>query len=100
MKKTYLLDTNIVSEFTKERPDEQVIDFYNARRELCAISSITWQEIVRGISRMPEGKRKNNLKSFLKEFTSRNQSIISSLADPMKDGYWFTIALFEFFLFY
>ena len=76
MKKTYLLDTNIVSEFTKERPDEQVIDFYNARRELCAISSITWQEIVRGISRMPEGKRKNNLKSFLNDL-DLNMDVIS-----------------------
>ena len=64
MKKTYLLDTNIVSEFVKERPNEQVIDFYNARKDLCAISSITWQEIIRGVSRMPEGKRKNTLKSF------------------------------------
>ena len=67
MKKTYLLDTNIVSEFVKERPDAQVIDFYNARKDLCAISSITWQEIIRGVSRMPEGKSKNTLKSFVND---------------------------------
>ena len=76
MKKTYLLDTNIVSEFVKERPDEQVIDFYNARRDLCAISAVTWQEIIRGITRMPEGKRKKTLLSFLSDLDS-NMDVIS-----------------------
>lgn len=76
MKKTYLLDTNIVSEFVKERPDEQVINFYNARKDLCAISSVTWQEIIRGVSRMPEGKRKNTLKSFVNDL-DLNMEVIS-----------------------
>ena len=76
MKKTYLLDTNIVSEFVKERPDAQVIDFYNARKDLCAISSITRQEIIRGVSRMPEGKRKNTLKSFVNDL-DLNMDVIS-----------------------
>ena len=76
MKKTYLLDTNIVSEFVKERPDEQVLSFYNARKDLCAISSATWQEIIRGVSRMPEGKRKNTLKSFLNNL-DLNMEVIS-----------------------
>ena len=76
MKKTYLLDTNIVSEFVKERPDAQVIDFYNARKDLCAISSITCQEIIRGVSRLPEGKRKNTLKSFVNDL-DLNMDVIS-----------------------
>ena len=67
MKKSYLLDTNIVSEFVKERPNEQVMAFYTARKNLCAISSITWQELTRGVVRMPEGKRKNILNSFLND---------------------------------
>ncbi len=54
MKKTYLLDTNIVSEFSKDKPNEQVLEFYRARKDLCAISAITWQELTRGVSRMPE----------------------------------------------
>ncbi len=67
MKKTYLLDTNIVSEFVKERPNEQVMAFYIARKNLCAISSVTWQELTRGVSRMPESKRKNTLESFIND---------------------------------
>ena len=65
MKKTYLLDTNIVSEFVKIKPDEQVLALYEARKNLCAISSITWQEMTRGVKRMPEGKRRNTIQNFI-----------------------------------
>ena len=66
MKKTYLLDTNIVSEFSKERPDQQVISFYLARKDLCAISSVTWQELTRGVERMPQGRKKQYLQNTMK----------------------------------
>ncbi|MBP5357827.1 MAG: type II toxin-antitoxin system VapC family toxin [Treponema sp.] len=65
MKKTYLLDTNIVSEFVKIKPNEQVLALYEARKNLCAISSITWQEMTRGVKRMPEGKRRNTIQNFI-----------------------------------
>lgn len=68
MKKTYLLDTNIVSEFSKETPNQQVLAFYKARKEMCAVSAITWQELTRGISRLPDGKRKRYLQSCMEEF--------------------------------
>ena len=62
MNKVYLLDTNIVSEFTKDNPNQKVLELYTARKNMCAISSVTWQELVFGLSKMPEGKRKNYLK--------------------------------------
>ncbi len=65
MKKVYLLDTNIVSEFSKDRPDKNVIAFYEARKNLCAISSITWQELKYGAERLPDGKRKETLNNFI-----------------------------------
>ncbi len=58
MNKVYLLDTNIVSEFSKQQPNEMVFEFYKARKNLCAISSITWQELIYGVSKIPEGRRK------------------------------------------
>ena len=70
-----MLDTNIVSEFAKDRPDMQVIDFYNARRDLCAISAITWQEIIRGVTRMPEGKKKSSLEKFIESLEENNEVI-------------------------
>ena len=38
MNKVYLLDTNIVSEFTKDNPNQKVIALYTARKNICAIS--------------------------------------------------------------
>lgn len=68
MKKAYLLDTNIVSEFTKERPNPQVVSFYLARKDLCAISSVTWQELTRGVERMPQGRKKQYLQNTMETF--------------------------------
>lgn len=68
MNKMYLLDTNIVSEFSKERPNENVLALYEARKDLCAISAITWQELMFGVSKMPEGKRKTYIEKCLVEY--------------------------------
>ena len=75
MRKIYLLDTNIVSEFSKKNPNPQVIEFYRARKDLCAISAITWQEINRGVSRLPEGKRKENLNNFIQNLENNTEVI-------------------------
>ena len=75
MKKTYLLDTNIVSEFSKANPNPQVLEFYQARKNLCAISAITWQELTRGVSQLPEGKRKAILQSFIENFEANTEVI-------------------------
>lgn len=65
MNKVYLLDANIISEFAKEQPDANVLALYEARKNLCAISSITWQEMIFSILRMPDGNQKNTLLSFM-----------------------------------
>ena len=75
MKKTYLLDTNIVLEFSKLRPDMQVLEFYVARKDLCAISAVTWQELVRGFNRMPEGKRKETVRSLMENLDANVEVI-------------------------
>lgn len=75
MKKIYLLDTNIVSEFSKERPNEKVLDYYNVRKDYCAISSVTWQELVFGVSRMPDGKRKNTVMEFIENLRNNIEII-------------------------
>ncbi len=75
MKKAYLLDTNVVSEFSKERPDTNVIAFYKIRKDFCAISAVTWQELLRGLNRMPEGKKRNTIQSFIADL-ERNVEVI------------------------
>ena len=68
MKKIYLLDTNIISEFSKERPNQNVIALYEARKNFCAIYSITRQELIYVLERMPDGKRKTYIEECLVEY--------------------------------
>ncbi|MGN0728951.1 type II toxin-antitoxin system VapC family toxin [Treponema sp.] len=68
MNKVYLLDTNIVSEFSKECPDQNVISLYEQRKDLCAISAVTWQELEYGVSKMPDGKRKSYIEKCLANY--------------------------------
>ncbi|MNQ98976.1 Toxin FitB [compost metagenome] len=57
-----LLDTNVLSEMMKTRPDPNVIAWLDAQpgSEL-VICSISVAEILYGIARMPNGKRKDLL---------------------------------------
>lgn len=75
MNKVYLLDTNIVSEFSKERPNQNVIALYEARKKMCAISAVTWQELIYGISKMPEGKRKDSISEFTEDLKNNFEII-------------------------
>lgn len=76
MKKIYLLDTNIISEFSKERPNQNVIALYEARKNFCAISAITWQELIYGLERMPDGKRKTYIEECLVEYKEEFEIIL------------------------
>lgn len=65
MNPVYLLDTNVVSEFAKPVQNRNVINAMNAYMNICAISSITLQELVHGVSRMPEGRRKEYIQATI-----------------------------------
>jgi len=57
----YLLDSNVVSEPAKAKPDPSVIAWLDAHERECAVSTITLAELRYGIERMPEGKRRRQL---------------------------------------
>ena len=58
----YLLDTCILSEFTRRMPEEKVIRWVDSiDEEKLFISAITVGEIQRGIERLPESHRKTEL---------------------------------------
>ncbi|MCI7397856.1 MAG: type II toxin-antitoxin system VapC family toxin [Spirochaetia bacterium] len=65
MNKIYLLDTNIVSEPTKKIRDENVLVQLESKSHLCAISSVTWAELIYGIEKLPAGKRRLNLQDYV-----------------------------------
>ena len=58
----YLLDTCVLSEFTRRQPDKRVIEWLNSiEEEKLFISVITVGEIQRGIERLPDSHRKTEL---------------------------------------
>ncbi len=71
----YLLDSNIVSEFSKLDPDENVMAQMKRKERFCAISAVTLQELQMGLELLPEGKRKDQIRGFL-EVVKRRFSII------------------------
>ena len=65
MKPVYLLDTNVISEFTKPFSNKNLIKKVSETLDFCAICSTVWQETVEGFSRLPEGKRKRELERYI-----------------------------------
>lgn len=77
----YLLDTCVLSEFTRRQPDIHVVDWLNSiEEEKLFISVITVGEIQHGIERLPDSHRKTELlvwmnNGLLKRFAERMVAI-------------------------
>ena len=57
-----ILDTNIVSEIAKPKPDKNVLNYFRKLNpQPIAITSIAVAELRHGIEVLPEGKRKKQL---------------------------------------
>jgi toxin FitB len=62
----YLVDTNIPSELTRERPDARVVAFLqNVDKEAVFLSVMTIGEICRGIAALPISQRRASLQNWL-----------------------------------
>jgi predicted nucleic acid-binding protein len=58
----------VLSELVKSTPDAHVIRWFEARKahELC-ISAMTWGELQRGVTKLPESKRRSELTLWLQQ---------------------------------
>jgi predicted nucleic acid-binding protein len=64
--KGYLVDTNIPSELTREKPDSRVVAFLrNAGKDSVFLSVMTIGEICKGIAGLPAGQRRVALQDWL-----------------------------------
>jgi predicted nucleic acid-binding protein len=68
----YLLDTCVLSEFTRRRPDAKVIQWLdNVDEEALYLSAVTIGEIQRGIERLTASRRKTELLVWMKDGLTR-----------------------------
>ncbi|MDB6132919.1 MAG: putative plasmid stability protein [Verrucomicrobiales bacterium] len=75
---SYLVDTNVFSELAKPRPDAQVVGWLRDHEQDLHISTITIGELRRGIERLPSGKRRTALQSWLTGLCQRMDGRILS----------------------
>jgi toxin FitB len=62
----YLLDTCVISEFTRHHPNEKVVQWVaSLEEEKLFLSAITVGEIQRGVERLPESHRKTQLRVWM-----------------------------------
>lgn len=60
----WLLDTNVVAELSTARPNDGVLRFV-AKLDSFILASVVVFELERGIARLPRGRRRNDLMSWL-----------------------------------
>ena len=58
---SFLLDTNTVSELSKERPDANVVAWVRANHRECFLSAVTIGELVKGVELLPESRKRRRL---------------------------------------
>jgi len=84
---SYLLDTNVLSELVRPKPDEAVLAWFaNVPDESLYISVLTLGEIRKGVEGVPDAKRKETLRVWLEHtllewFGSRVLSVDVNVAE-------------------
>jgi tRNA(fMet)-specific endonuclease VapC len=61
----YLLDSNILSEPARLKPNDTVLQHFDTHDGDYATASIVWHELVYGCELLPASKRKKQLQSYL-----------------------------------
>jgi tRNA(fMet)-specific endonuclease VapC len=67
----FLLDTSIVSAPLMKEPNKRVAKRLDQHGEHCALAAPVWHELVYGVSRLPDGKRRSALQEYLNNVIRR-----------------------------
>ena len=74
----FLLDTNVVSELTKDAPDARVVAFLSSQTDLW-LCAVVLHELEFGVRRLPEGNRREGLRRTLAAFVTAYEGRILPL---------------------
>jgi hypothetical protein len=76
----FLLDTNVISETTKEKPAPAVLEWLR-HQDIFHLSSVTVFELARGIEVLPSGKKRAFLEAWLAKLLD-DGSIVHAFDEP------------------
>ena len=77
---SFLVDTNVLSESAKPKPDAGVMAWLRENERDLYVSTITIGELRRGIERLPEGARKTKLRHWLQSLCDCLQGRVLSFS--------------------
>lgn len=63
----YLLDTSVVSAPISTKPNPEIVRRLEAYGQQCAIAAPVWHELTYGCYRLPRGKRRAALESYIRD---------------------------------
>lgn len=84
---SYLLDTNVISELVRPKPEKKVLEWFdNIPNEVLSVSVLTLGEIRKGVEKLLDSHRKEKLRLWLEVelpawFEDRILDINQSVAD-------------------
>ncbi len=76
MSRLYLLDTNVISEPLKPNPDPNVVAKLADADGQLAIPSVVLHELVFGVERLPQSRRRTYIERFLRDVVARTLDIL------------------------
>lgn len=71
-----MLDTNVISEAVKAEPNPAVMRRLRRHEDEVAIAVLVWHELYYGVERMPESRRKDHIRAFLRDVVQRTIPIL------------------------
>ncbi len=72
----YLVDTNIISETERMHANKGVVAKLQEHRNELALAAVSWHELLYGFHRLPESKRKQRVRFFIKHTVQPNMPIL------------------------
>lgn len=73
----YLLDTNMVTEPIKRRPNQGVLHHFQQYQYELAIAAPVWHELWFGCYRLPPSKRRSEIEAYLTNIVTHTMPILS-----------------------
>ena len=72
----YLLDTIVISEPLRPKPDEAVLGNFRKHQNEVGIASIVWHKLLYGCFRLPESERRTAIETYLFEIVGPSIPIL------------------------
>jgi len=72
-----LLDTSVVSSPIAKKPNRMIVDRLRERGHECAIAAPVWHELTYGCRRLPPGKRRAALESYIGDVVQASFPILA-----------------------